>query len=90
MLLLCKPISLSAVVNLSPSILKLEYLVMGNTKKYVLKAAHMPGVLNTDADLLSRKTKLRTEKKLNESIFSNILEYFDFLSDIGIFAIRIN
>lgn len=79
MLLLCKPISLSAVVNLSPSILKLDYLFMGNTKKYVLKAAHMPGVLNTDADLLSRKTKLRTEKKLNESIFSNTLEYFDFL-----------
>lgn len=79
MLLLCKPISLWAVVNLFPAILKLEYLVMGNTKKYVLKAAHMPGVLNTDADLESRKTELRTEKKLNESIFSNILEYLAFL-----------
>ena len=79
MLLLCKPISLWAVVNLFPAILKLEYLVMGNTKKYVLKAAHMPGVLNTDTDLESRKTELRTEKKLNESIFSNILEYLAFL-----------
>ena len=40
-----------------------------------LSGAHIPGGLNIEADEKSRKTELRTEWKLNRTIFHNMLEY---------------
>ena len=38
----------------------------------IVTAAHIPGILNVEADQESRKSGLRTEWKLHESIFGYI------------------
>ena len=43
-----------------------------------ITAAHIPGILNVEAEQESRKSELRTEWKLNESIFGHIQKYLDF------------
>ena len=43
-----------------------------------------------EADEESRKTELRTERKLNKTVFYNILEYFQYYPEIDLFASRLN
>ena len=43
-----------------------------------------------EGDEESRKTELRTERKLNKTIFYNILEYFQYYPEIDLFASRLN
>ena len=52
--------------------------------------AHIPGILNVEADQESRQLELRTEWKLNESIFGYIKKYLDFYPSADLFASRIN
>ena len=52
--------------------------------------AHIPGILNIEADQESRKSELRTEWKLHESIFGYIQKYLDFYPSVDLFASRIN
>ena len=55
-----------------------------------LSSAHIPGRLNMKADEESRKIDLRTEWKLNRTIFHNVLEYFQYYPEIDLFALRLN
>ena len=53
-------------------------------------AAHIPEILNVEADQESRKSELRTEWKLHESIFGYIQKYLDFYPSVDLSASRIN
>ena len=53
-----------------------------------LSASHIPGVLNVEADAESRKSEVRTEWKLNEDVFQNMISYFK--PSIDLFASRVN
>ena len=53
-------------------------------------AAHIPGILNVEADQESRKSELRTEWKLHESIFGYVQKYLNFYPSVDLFASRIN
>ena len=55
-----------------------------------LSSAYIPGRINREADEESRKTELRIKRKLNETIFHNILKYFQYYSEIDLFASRLN
>ena len=55
-----------------------------------LSSAHIPGTLNREADEESCKTELRIEWQLNRTIFRNMLEYFQYCSEIDLFASRLN
>ena len=59
-------------------------------KETFLYAAHILGFLNMQADQERRKSELRTEWKLHESIFGYIQKYLDFYSSVDLFASRIN
>ena len=60
-------------------------------ERYIfITAAHIPGILNLEADQESRKSELRTEWKLHESVFGYIKKYLDFYPSVGLFASRIN
>ena len=55
-----------------------------------ITAAHIPGILNVEAVPESRKSEIRTELNLYESIFCYIQKYLDFYSSVDLFASRIN
>ena len=55
-----------------------------------ITAAHIPGILNVEADQESRKSELRTEWKLYGSIFGCIQKYLDIYPSVDLFASRIN
>ena len=55
-----------------------------------LSAAHIPGKLNVEADLESRKMEIHTEWKLDESTFQEICNFFKFVPDMDLFASRLN
>ena len=55
-----------------------------------LSSARVPGRPNKEVDEESRKTELRTEWKLNRTIFHNMLEYFQHYPEIDLFASRLN
>ena len=55
-----------------------------------ITAVHIPGILNVEADQESRKSELRTEWKLHESIFGYIQKYLDFYPSVDLFASTIN
>ena len=55
-----------------------------------LSASHIPGVLNVEADAESRKSEVRTEWRLNEDVFQNMISYFNFKPSIDLFASRVN
>ena len=59
-------------------------------KDIFIIAAYIPGILNVEADQESRKSELRTEWKLHESIFGNIKKYQDFYQSVDLLASRIN
>ena len=61
-----------------------------NERVFFITAAHIPGILNVGADQESRKSELRTEWKLQESILSYIEKYFGFYSSVHLLASRIN
>ena len=54
-----------------------------------LSAAHIPGVLNVEADTASRKFSDDTEWALNDDIFRNICQQFG-TPDVDLFASRLN
>ena len=41
-----------------------------------ITAAHIPGILNVEADAESRNSETRTEWKSNEALFGSILHHF--------------
>ena len=47
-------------------------------------AAHIPSILNLEADQESRKLELRIEWKLDEFIFGYIQKYLDFYSSVDL------
>ena len=51
-----------------------------------MTAAHIPGILNEEADQESRKSELRTEWRLHEFIFGYIKKYLDFYLSVDLFA----
>ena len=51
---------------------------------------HIPGILNVEADQESRKSELRTERKLHKSIFGYIQKYLDFYLSVDLFTSGIN
>ena len=55
-----------------------------------LTVAHIPGILNVEADEQSRKSEIRTEWKLNEQDFNLIKAELQFNPTIDLFATRIN
>ena len=55
-----------------------------------MSSAHIPGRLNKEADVESRKTELIIEWKLNKTIFHNMLEHFQYYREIDLFASRLN
>ena len=55
-----------------------------------ITSSHIPGVLNVEADIESRRNEIRMEWKLIESEFDNIQIRTDFQPDIDLFASRIN
>lgn len=55
-----------------------------------LTISHIPGILNVEADVESRKHVIKTEWKLSEKIFLDIVSHFQFFPDIDLFASRIN
>ena len=61
-----------------------------NEREIFITAAHIPGILRVGADQESRKSELRTEWKLQESIFGYIEKYFNFYLSVDLFASRIN
>ena len=59
-------------------------------KDVFITATHIPGILNVEADQGSRKSEIRTEWKLHESVFSYIPKYLVFYPSVDLFASRIN
>jgi len=55
-----------------------------------LTATHIPGILNTEADLLSRKKDTKMEWKLQEFVFVQVCKYFGFEPNVDLFASRTN
>ena len=53
-------------------------------------AAHIPGILNVEADAESRNSETRTEWKLNEALFRSILHHFRCSPSVELFASWIN
>lgn len=54
-----------------------------------ITAAHLPGKLNTEADLRSRRFNDRTEWMLDRNVFDSVVHRFG-LPDIDMFASRLN
>ena len=55
-----------------------------------LSAAHIPGVLNVEADEESRKNESKIEWKLNSEDFSYVVKHLKFEPSFDLFASRIN
>lgn len=55
-----------------------------------ITVAHIPGILNVEADQASRKSELRIKWKLHESIFCYIKRYLDVYQSVDLFASEIN
>ena len=64
-----------------------EWATMRNN---FITAAHIPGILNVEADAESRNSETRTEWKLNEALFRSILHHFRCSPSVDLFASRIN
>ena len=52
-----------------------------------IAAAHIPGILNLEADQESRKSEIKPEWKLHESVFGSIKRYLDFYSSVDLFVL---
>ena len=59
-------------------------------KGIFIDAVHIPAILNVKIDQESRKSELRIEWKLHESVFGYIQKYLDFYSSVDLFTSRIN
>ena len=55
-----------------------------------LIAAHIPGVLNVEADEESRKNETKTVWMLDPLAFDYIINTLDFFPEVDLFASRIN
>ena len=55
-----------------------------------LSCSHLPGIINTKADHLSRRFNADTEWKLCPTVFDNIVQKLDFVPNIDLFASRLN
>lgn len=61
-----------------------------NKRDIFIIAADISGVLNTETDEVSRKSELPTEWKLNEIIFTGILDQLAFYPSVDLLASRVN
>ena len=52
-----------------------------------IAAAHIPGILNLEADQESRKSEIKPEWKLHESIFGYIQKYLNFYPSVDLFVL---
>ena len=55
-----------------------------------LTAAHIPGILNIEADEESRSNEVKTEWKLDPSAFAYVLGALGYYPEVDMFASRIN
>ena len=55
-----------------------------------LSAAHIPGRLNTEADILSREKRIVSEWMLRTDVFEHSISTFNFKPDIDLFASWVN
>ena len=55
-----------------------------------LTVAHIPGKSNTEADRESRLSRKETEWCLDRSIYSAVIQELDVITDIDLFASRLN
>ena len=69
---------------------KHKIFVTGQSRDSFITAAHIPGVLNNEADEESRRSELRTEWKLNEIILTDIIDQFAFYLSADLAASHIN
>ena len=63
---------------------------LGHWKKYFFYCGSYSWFLNIEADQEWKKSELRTEWKLHESIFGYIQKYLDSYPSVDLFASRIN
>ena len=59
-------------------------------RKLWLSAEHIPGCESITADLVPRTFNENTEWSVSSSIFQNIMRYFSFVPEVGLFAIYAN
>ena len=64
-----------------------EWATMRNN---FITAAHIPGILNVEADAESRNSETTTKWKLNEALFRSILHHFRCSPSVDLFVSRIN
>ena len=55
-----------------------------------LSAAHIPGRLNTESDILSREKQVVSDRMLRKDVFEHAISTFNFKPDIDLFASRVN
>ena len=60
------------------------------SKNIWLSASHIPGKLNVEADIESRKHETQTEWKLSRKAFEKTMKFFSITPDIDLFASRLN
>ena len=65
----------------------LRWAIMRNN---FITAAHIPGIINVEADAESRSSETRTYWKLNESYIHSLLNHFRSIASDHVFVWRIN
>ena len=68
----------------------LEIWAWAISRNIYLSAAHIPGVLNVEADRASRSFRDEMEFKLNVDRFREIMTFFNFKPNVDLFASRLN
>ena len=49
-----------------------------------LMFSHIPGIFNVAVDKCSRESSLRTERKLNELIFKEVIYHFSYIPNVDL------
>ena len=55
-----------------------------------LSATHLPGILNVEADIESRRNETKMEWKLDADVFQHAISVLKFIPEVDLFASRIN
>ena len=77
-------------VSVKCNILSKKIWELCNENGCWISAEHIPGSHNTVADYMSRTSNENTERKLSSFSFQSILQRFQFIADIDLFASYLN
>ena len=77
-------------VSVKCNILSKKIWDLCNEKRYWISAEHVPGSHKTVADYMSRTLNENTEWKLSPFLFQSMLQRFQFIADIDLFASKLN